>query len=137
MKLKQLSKTFLKVGKIINLVLIPLFAVLLIVFLILDIVGIGKAVGNDEAVVAAVGDLVGHIITYSLLTVFCIVALILNLKADNILETAQSKEEAKKGAIMAIVAGALVTTFPIVSGILMLCTKEEDWGQPQETPTQE
>ena len=40
------------------------------------------------------------------------------------LESAQSREEAKKGAILSIVAGALCTGFSIPAGIMMLCMKD-------------
>ena len=135
MKLKQLAGTFLKVGKIINIILLPVFAILLVVFTIIDIVAIVGAVaavsdGADASTIGvAVGALIGVIIGYGFAIVCLIVALILNAKASTILVTAQSKQEAKKGAIMAIVAGVLVTVFPLVAGILMLCTKEEDWGK--------
>ena len=133
MKLKRLARTFLKVGKIINIILIPLFAVLLLVLSIIDIVAIVTATaavadGADAQVLAgAIGALVGVIVTYTLLLVCVIVAFVLNKKASAILETAKSKAEAKPGAIMAIVAGALVTCFPIASGIMMLIMKDEDW----------
>ena len=139
MKLRQLARTFLKVGKIINIILIPLFALLLLILTIVDIVAIGTLtaagyVANDPEMVVAVGNLISVIVSYVILLVCVIVALILNGKAQVITENAKSKEEAKPGAIMAIVAGALVTAFPIASGILLLCTKEEDWKEPLEQP---
>ena len=139
MKLRQLARTFLKVGRIINIILIPLFALLLVIFTIVDIVAIGTAAtagyaASDPEMVAAVSALVGVLVSYILLLVCVIVALILNKKAGTIIENAKSKEEAKPGAIMAIVSGVLVTAFPIATGVLILCTKEEDWKQPLDQP---
>lgn len=137
MKLRQLARTFLKVGKIINIVLLALFAVLLVVFTIIGIVAIAAAsaaADPDAALAAAVSGLLGALFGYGFTLVALVVALILNGKAQAITGNAKSKAEAKPGAIMAIVAGALVTAFPIASGILLLCTKEEDWNESLEQP---
>ena len=136
MKQKQLARTFLKVGKIINIILLPVFAVLLVVFIIIDSVAIAAAVadGNDAAIAAASSALGSAIFGYTFTIVCLIVALILNSRASAILERAKSKAEARPGAIMAIVAGALVTLFPIASGVLMLVMKEEDWSAREEEP---
>lgn len=128
MKLKQLARTFLKVGKIINIILIPVFAVLFVVFLIVGIVGIAAAAAEGSDAAPAIASMVTSLVTYFIFVVVLIVALVLNKKAQIALETAKSKAEARPGAIMAIVAGALVTLFPIASGVMMLIMKDEDWA---------
>lgn len=130
----KLSKTFLKVGKILAIVGMAVFAVCFLVFTILGIVGIVAAAaseGTDEEIAEAVGAavlvLVGAIIEYLLLAAACLVSLILNSVASKGLAKATSKAEAKKPAILAIVSGALITTFGIPAGILLLCTNDKDW----------
>ena len=121
MKKIKLAKTFLKVGKIISIVLIPVLAV---AFLISLIVGIILAISEDTA--GAITSMTFSIdcFVYSILS---IVSLVLNLKATNLLENAKCKADIKKPAVLAIVAGALVSTFPIASGVLLFCTKDEDY----------
>ena len=137
MKQRQLANTFLKVGRIINIVLLGLFALLLVIFAIVAIVAIAAAsaaADPDAALATAVASLLRALFGYGFSLVALVVALILNGKATRILNNAKSKEEAKPGAIMAIVSGALITLLPIASGILILTTKEEDWGEARPEP---
>ena len=60
MKLKQLARTFLKVGKIINIILIPVFAVLLVVFIIINSVAIAAAVADAGIETKANGQGLAH-----------------------------------------------------------------------------
>ena len=140
MRNKQLAATFLRVGKIINIVLLILFPVLLLIFAIIAIVaivGAAAAADPDAALAAAVSSLLSAIFGYGFALVCVIVSFILNARASRVLANAKSKAEAKPGAIMAIVSGALMTLFPIASGILMLTTREEDWGEGEAEPAAE
>ena len=140
MRLKHLSKTFLKVGKIINIVLIPLFAVLLIVLSIVDGVRLAQAVAEEatEEVIAARAAALGATIsTYIILLILAIAAIILLKIGKGKVEAAKAKRDAIPGAVLLIVSGALLTVFPIASGILLLCTKESDWGEKAEEPALE
>ena len=64
---------------------------------------------------------------------FCIPLPIVSLNFVKIamhdLETAQSRQEARKGAILAIVAGVICTGFSIPAGVMMLCMKDSAYQE--------
>ena len=132
MKKYKLVNTFLKVGKIIAIVLIPVFALLFIVFTIigsLNVTGAIAAHQSDEEIALQVAALVSWIVDFLTLTVLSILSLVFNGVASKGVIAASSKAEIKKPAIFAIVSGACITLFGIPAGIIALTMKDEDFAE--------
>ena len=126
--MKRASHGLLTAEKVFDIIYIVLFAFFVVGFII---AGVSLMVVNapleteEQIALFSVGS------TYLGLGIGFIFALplpIISLQFTKIalrtLESAQSREEAKKGAILAIVAGALCTGFSIPAGIMMLCMKD-------------
>ncbi len=135
--MKKLANTFFKVAKILDIVAIVGYAFLTVVNIIgfvneVDQLLAKQASGAEEYIIQEGVLLVAYsvvsVITTVVFLALCIVALVLVGKCKNTLNTAKSKAEAKKMAIVAIVTGALSTAFAAVAGILMLCMKDEDYA---------
>lgn len=144
--MKKLARTFLKVGSIIALVAIIAFALTFVIEIIAMIVNFVRAAANeDDFYVGLALSNLGTAIWMIVLEAFAIFNAIVLPNCARTLNNAKSKAEAKKAAIMAIVAGALLTEFPVVSGILMLVMKDEAYAaeenvvaeQPAEQPAEE
>lgn len=140
--MKKLAKTFLKVGAIIALIAIIVFAVVFVIEIIAMIVNFIRAAANDSDayVDLALGNL-GDAILMLVLEAVAIFNVIVIPNCARTLNKAKTKAEAKKAAIMAIVAGALLTEFPVAAGILMLVMKDEHYAAQEavvaEQPAEE
>lgn len=135
--MKKLANTFFKVAKILDIVAIVLYAFFTIVNTVglineIKALAVHRANGAEEYIIQEGVLFVAYGVFYVIFTIVCIalcvVALILVNKCKNTLNTAKTKAEAKKMAIVAIVTGALSTGFAAVAGILMLCMKDEDYA---------
>lgn len=144
--MKNTARTFLKVQKILSIIFLIAVA---LAGLIVMIVGIATMVGGavageteeaKAAAIAAGGSMVGGGIGMMFYIVFGILALVFGKIAKRALEESKTREEARKGAIFGIVAGALCGIFGIPAGIMMLVMKDEDYaeGAPaEEKPAEE
>lgn len=134
--MKKTAKTFLKVGKILNIIAIICMSVTFLVGVILLIIGgVEAAAGETELGAATVASGVECLVSGIIWTGFEIASLILNGIATKEISNAKCKAEAKKGAIMAIVSGAIGSAFPIASGIFCLVMSEEAFKADVEGAT--
>ncbi|MCF0107942.1 MAG: hypothetical protein HUJ59_02930 [Bacilli bacterium] len=126
--MKKLSKTFLKVQKIISIIMIPLFALVALSGAICAGVGAAMVAGGEEEagnalIVAASGC---HAFWFWL--VAAIASTVLVSIGSKKIAAAKTKAEAKSGAILAIVSiVALGLPFGAIAGIFCLAMKEEDF----------
>lgn len=134
--MKKLAKTFLKVGKIIGLIAVIGCGIGLLVTLILLIVAgvaaaAANATGDADAIAAGAAGVAAattSFVSCLIWTAVELAGLILNVKATQEITAAQCKACAKKGAIMAIISGALsCTVFAAVSGVFCLVMSEEQF----------
>ena len=133
--MKNKARTFLKVQKILSIVFLIVIALAGLITMIVGIVTMAAgavAAETDEARAAALaagGSAIGAGVGMLFYIVFAIIALIFGKIAKNALETSKTREEARKGAIFGIVAGALCGIFGIPAGIIMLVMKDEDYAE--------
>ncbi|GEM_PF-6393707 len=131
--MKKTAHVFLKIARIIDCIMIPLF--------ILGIVGFAlgaqaffaeaaKATTDEEVIGFMYGaySMIVSAVTYFLLTPALIVGAVVANKGLVALETANSKSEVKAIAIANIVFGAFTCGAATVGGILSLCTRESDYN---------
>lgn len=119
-----------KVFAIISIVLITLMAIGYIVAGSI-MMGLNIAMEDEKqiALFSAGSSLLGGGIGMIFVIPIPIVALNFVNIAMHDLETAQSRSEARKGAILAIVAGAICTGFSIPAGVMMLCMRDEAYQE--------
>ncbi len=134
--MKNTARKFLKVQKILSVVFLIVMAVAGLITLIVGIVTMAAGVvaaGEDEsaraAAIAAGGGMIGGGIGMMAYIVFGILGIVFGRIAANALETSKTREEARKGAILGIVGGALCGIFGIPGGIIMLVMKDEDYAE--------
>ena len=126
--MKKASHGLLTAEKVFDIIYIVVFALCIVGFLIAGIfMMIYNVAMEDETQIAlfSVGSTylgigVGFIFALPL----PIIALNFTKKALRTLENAQSKAEARPGAILAIVAGVLCAGFSIPAGVMMICMKD-------------
>ena len=129
-KASHILLTVEKVFDIITLVLFPFISIILIIFGIVLLVRNGELADEAQISLFVAGwELLGSGIGILFALPCPIISLIFVNKALYALENSNTKEEAKKGAILGIVAGALGNNFAIPAGIMMLCMKDEAYQQ--------
>lgn len=140
--MKKAAHAFLTAEKVLDIIGIVLFAILSLGLIIAGSVMMAvNSSFEDEKVISLfyVGvELLssGFGLLFSI-PVF-IVALILTNIAKKALGTSKTRAEARKGAVCAIVAGAISNTFGIPAGVLMLCMKDAKYQeQSDEQPKDE
>ncbi len=114
--MKKAISAFLTVGFVLSIV----FLVLGPVFIIIGAISYSTATPEPA--------LIGY---GAVLLVFGIANLIGMIKIRQAWPKVTKKEDAIKIAVWCIVLGALFTTFPIVSGILMLAMPAEQYGKSE------
>lgn len=130
MKKLNTAKSFLRVGLILNIVLIVLMALMALTGMIMTIAGgVVLAEADEEvgAVLLSVG--VEFLILGFTFALLSVAGLILNNIAINKVKTATCKKDYVTAGIFSIICGVIFTTFPIVSGILLLTTNPDKIGQ--------
>lgn len=117
----NLIRKFLKIQKIVDIVVICLWALL---FLINSIILIVRLIAGDP-----VSTWIGDVIRDLIFAGAAVASLIILPKAEEGFEKATNKAEAKNPGILAIVAGALgEIPFGVAAGILMLVMNEEGYA---------
>ena len=123
--MKNASQIMYKIGKIINIVVIVIFAILIVV----NIVTLGAAAavdGDVEAKAVAIGAAVGGMVTSIIFLALAIVALVVANKAINAIGDGQ---ENRKPHIICIVMGAISENpFYILGGIFGLIAESQENG---------
>ena len=125
--MKNLARTFLKIGKILTIISIAICAFFFGLFLILTVTGFEMTDIEEEfeeagIVVGSIG--VVFTVFFGIMLALSIVSIALNKAAYRGLNNAKTKKQLIGPAIMAIISGMLFAELPIVSGILMLVMKE-------------
>lgn len=133
--MKRTAGILLKVQKILSIIELVAFIVIGIILFIVGVVGVVSAAageGTDEAKAAAAAAAAGSIaggIVLIVLIVLPILAMVFTNIAIRALNESKTRAEARKGAIFAIVAGAITELiFGIPAGIIMLVMKDEDYN---------
>ena len=112
--MKRLISTFLKVGFILSIVCAAIGAVLTVIGIVL------LFTEHPDS------SLIGYGIYMVIAGIFSVVVL---TKIRNRWPTITKKEDVTPIAVWSIVIGALLTGFPIVSGILMLAMPADQYGK--------
>lgn len=129
-KASHILLTVEKVFDIITLVLLPFLSLILIIFGVVFLIRNGATETEEQLALYVAGwQLLGSGIGVLFALPFPIISLVFVNKALYALENANSREEARTGAILGIVAGALGNNFGIPAGIMMLCMKDETYQQ--------
>ena len=144
--MKRTASIFLKVQMILSIIMLAALVITGFVMVIVGIVDVvggfmmdGSEVGEEvrQAAISAGGGLIGGGIGVTCAIVLPILSLVFVKIARKALEESKTREEARKGAILAIVSGAITELgFGIAAGILMLVMKDEHYAgeaaaQPQ------
>ena len=111
--MKKAIPIFLTVGFVLSIVFIALGVLLIPLSFVSDPVNFGQIGEGVYFILAGVANLIGLII--------------IRKKWPEI----KSKNEVTKIAVWSIVLGALLTTFPIVAGILMLVMPADQYGKEE------
>ena len=140
--MKKAAHAFLTAEKVLDIIGIVLFAILSLGLIIAGSVMMAvNSSFEDEKVISLfyVGvELLGSGFGLLFSIPVFIVALVLTNIAKKALETSKTRAEARKGAVCAIVAGAISNTFGIPAGVLMLCMKDAKYQeQSNEQPKDE
>ena len=140
--MKKAAHGLLTAEKVFDIIGIVLYAVLSIVMIIPGAILMGANVGLDNeetiALFSTGASLLGYGVGLLLSIPVFIASLILVHHARVALETSKTRAEARKGAVCAIVAGALANNFAIPAGVLMLCMKDAKYQeQSNEQPQDE
>jgi hypothetical protein len=123
--MKNASRTMMKIGRIFNIIFIPLFALLAVILMIVGLAGIvaGTVDSNQDAVAAGVTS-VAYAVFFIFAVIFNIVALIICTKKNNEIE-AGNNEVAPR--VFIIVFGALSDNpFYILAGIFSLVARSQE-----------
>ena len=134
--MKRTAGIFLKVQKILSIIELVAFIIIGIILVIVGIVGVIGALGGEgtdearaAAAAAAAGSIAGGIVLIVLI-VLPILALVFTKISIRALNESKTRAEARKGAILAIVSGAITDLiFGIPAGIIMLVMKDEDYNE--------
>lgn len=131
--MKKTAHAFLTTQKVLDIIGIILFAIISIGLIIPGsiLMGIYSAMDNDETIALfTTGVCLLSVGGGLLLSIPAFIAsLILTRHARLALENSKTRAEAKKGAICAIVAGAISNTIAIPAGVLMLCMNDSKYQQ--------
>ena len=127
-KASHILLTVEKILDIITLVLLPFLSLILIIFGVVFLIRNGATETEEQLALYVAGwQLLGSGIGVLFALPFPIISLIFANKALHTLETANSKEEARTGATLGIISGALGNNFGIPAGIMMLVMKDEQY----------
>lgn len=130
--MKKLARTFLTIGKIFSIIEIASFSICIPVFLFL-LIGGATRMNDVDPDVAAGGTAMfvlglAWVIISAIFLTCSIISLALAIKAQRGLDAAKCKADARKYAIMSIVAGVLLGEFQIAAGIIMLVMKDSAYA---------
>lgn len=128
--MKKTAHAFLTIQKILFIIYIVVFAICFVTFLFIGVpmmvINIAHETEEQIALFAT-----GSVFTYSsIFFLFAlpiyIVALCLLRQSKDALETAKSRKEARKGAIIALIVGVITEGyFAIAAGVMMLVMKNK------------
>ena len=123
--MKNASRTMMKVGRIFNIIFIPLFGLLAVILFIVGIVGVTAAIVEENAeALAAAYTSIAYAVFFIFALIFNIVALIICTKKNNEIE-AGNNEVAPR--VFLIVFGALSDNpFYILAGIFSLVARSQE-----------
>lgn len=129
--MKKASHALLKTEIILDAISIGVTIILTLVFLGLGIPFMIQNAGLETEEAIALFTSGTACLTTGIVLFFLIPVPIISMELAKVaigdLEKAQNKDEARQGAILAIVAGALGSKFSIASGVMMLCMKDSHY----------
>ena len=131
--MKKASHGLLTAEKVFDIIALVLFPILMVGLMVVGIVlmVVNAPTENAEQIslfTAGIELLCSGVSLIFALPPF-VVSLIFTNKALATLENCQTRAEARKSAIMAIVAGYIAIGFAIPAGIMMLCMRDEAYQQ--------
>ena len=132
MKKKRLAHNFLIADRVLNIIGLVVFVILPIVLVVVGAVLMAKGDfnGNEEQnkqAIAGLSVIISGVTTFCVGVPFSIVALVFNGIAMRGLNNAKTKAEGRRPAIFGIIGGALLGTFGIPAGIIMLVMSDADY----------
>ena len=133
MSKKRLARNFLVADRVLNIIGLAMFMIIPVVLLVVGIVLMAKGDfnGTKEEVNQAIlglSVLISGVTTFFVGVPLSVLALVFNGVAMRGLAKAKSKAEGRKPAILGIIGGALIGTFGIPAGIIMLVMKDSDYS---------
>ena len=132
MNKRRIARNFLIADRVINIIGLVVLIIAPIVLLVVGIVFMvkGDFNGNKDEVAVAVSGLsivISSAVTFFVGVPLAIVALVLNGVASRGLGRAQNRQQGRRPGVLAIVSGALLGTFGIPAGIIMLVMNDNDY----------